>query len=996
MRAAGKYSTTTLSTLSLTETVIDYSYVAYTYKDTSAYLMISSFPTASSIRTNIEVVTSILEPVYTPGQYPTCDDSAEIAALTCDPKNCTISAYNVQLIYWPVSTVPGYPNLTVTSNATEPVTAVVNGTTFTSPTVYLSYDGVFAIDDCTHDVGKSHPGAILGLNPDAVSSIASVHEPPTKFNFADLNKPYSPDVLLQMCFPEPVEYCGVGVDDIYYPRLAVPEEIRTLDPAWKNCNPDWLGSFDPPRILTPAQALVQPTSAADVKPTSSIATPAHTVMSQGAASTSTLDAGIISVASSSIQEHPAKDTPAGDPSAQNSPARNPSTKAEPAQSHSVRDPLTTNPSEHNSPAQRTPETNLPINDPPANDPSSNDLSANDPSAKKSPANDPPAKTLPENVSSIKSTFINEIPASPWVENSHINDPKVVLPFITVESQGFTADPPSHYDIDSQTLAPGGTITGSGTPISMSPIRLPAEVSPSSLPVLVVGPQSFTANSISQYIIDSQTLKPGGQITVSGTSISAPALPVAVTISNPTLPPLLIASKTYSANSAFQYVIASQTLTPNGNIVVSGTTISLLPSASALVIGSTTKALKPSFKLPPLVLGSEAYTADSNSQYIINSQTLSPGGHITMSGTSIFLASQPSALESEDNLNLLFSRFALPSLTIGSNIYTANQASAYKINDQTLTPGAQITVDGTPVSLAPQASALVLGSRTERLVPSFALPTLKIASTRYTANPASAYVINGQTLTPGGQISVDGTTVSLAPQASAADVGSRIESLSFVLPTLTIFSDTYTANLASAYVIDGQTLFQGGQISVNGTPISLAPEASALVIGSTTEPLSKSFALPPITIGLKIYTAISTSAYIIKGQTLTPGGQITADGMPISVTLDASAVVIGGSTESWVPASSKFGLGWFIMEGFNNRGSNSGGSDVGNESTASITATGVSGSPERSTVTSVSVTSTTVTDPTQTTAVFARGARWRWSRTWIGFGAALSTILSTLN
>ena len=214
---------------------------------------------------------------------------------------------------------------------------------------------------------------------------------------------------------------------------------------------------------------------------------------------------------------------------------------------------------------------------------------------------------------------------------------------------------------------------------------------------------------------------------------------------------------------------------------------------------------------------------------------------------------------------------------------------------------------------------------------------------------------------------------------------------------------YTANLASAYVINGQTLFPGGQISVDETPISLAPEGSALVIGSTTKPLPLPFGLPPITIGSKAYTAISTSAYIIKGQTLTPGGQITVDGTPISAALDASAVVIGSSTESLVAASSKIGLGWLIMEGFGNRGSNSDGSDDGDENTAGTATTGISGGPpEGSIVTSVSVTnvtsvtSTPATNPAQTTAVFAKGTRWRWSRTWIGFGAALSTILGTFS
>ena len=827
------YSTLTLSTVSHTETEIFSS--EYTSKDKITRLMISS------IRTWIETVTSVPELIRT-GDPPDCDPP-------CDRKNCTISAAIVKLNYWPVSTVSGYANLTVTPNATEPVTAVVNGTTFTSPTVYLSYEGVSAIDGCGKPLGRSYPGAVLSLSPNDVTSIDMPHYPASTFNFANLNKPYPPEVLWQMCWPAPIDHCELGPDDTYNPKLVVPKEVRALDPAWKNCDLDWLGSYDPPRILVPAQALVPSTSADDVKPTSSIAMPAQTARSQGAASTTTVDIEIVlstaltsftkshvsngipakpltsespsavnppnqsppgepsdpkatikttpaasspinevtsehplaqhqqspadamsapdslvrepsakdrPVVSSVVQENPAKSTPAKDPSADNSAIRNPSTKPELSQSQSVEDPLTTNPSEHNPSAQTTSAIYLPANDPPADDPSSN-LPANNPSAKKSP--DPSAKTFPGEAVSVTSKFTGDKSATHSVENSHINIPKIVSPAITVGSQVFTADLASHYVIGSQILAPGGEITVSGTPISMPPIRLPAEASPLSLPVIVIVSRSFTAKSISQNIIDSQTLNPGGQITVSGTPISATTLPAAVTITHPTLPPLVIASKTYSPNSESQYLIASQTLTPNGNIVVSGTTIFLLPSASAFVNGST------------------------------------------------------------------------------------------------------------------------------------------------------------------------------------------------------------------------------------------------------TEPLPKSFGLPPIKSGSKVYTAISTSTYIIRGQKLTPGGQITVDGTPISAALDASAVAIGSSTESSVAASSKIGLGWLIMEGFRfgNLGSNSGGSDNGDENTAGRATTGVSGGPPgSSTVTSVSgtsgtsVTSTPATNTTHTTAVFAEGARWRWSRTCIGFGAALSTILSTFS
>lgn len=113
----------------------------------------------------------------------------------------------------------------------------------------------------------------------------------------------------------------------------------------------------------------------------------------------------------------------------------------------------------------------------------------------------------------------------------------------------------------------------------------------------------------------------------------------------------------------------------------------------------------------------------------------------MSGTLISLAAQPSPLGNEANSDPLVSHLSLPSIRICPKIYTASHDSAYVINDQTLSPGDQITVDGTIVSIAPQASAMVVGGNSELLVQSHALPIIKIGPKVYTANQDSAYTIN---------------------------------------------------------------------------------------------------------------------------------------------------------------------------------------------------------------------------------------------------------------
>ena len=203
------------------------------------------------------------------------------------------------------------------------------------------------------------------------------------------------------------------------------------------------------------------------------------------------------------------------------------------------------------------------------------------------------------------------------------------------------------------------------------------------------------------------------------------------------------------------------------------------------------------------------------------------------------------------------------LTLAGTTATLNSASEYIIADQTLKPsGPAITVSGTPISLAPQATAIVVGSSTSILATALLvrnqaqqggeLPSmLTLAGVTATLNSASEYVIAGQTLVAGGTpITVSGTPISLASQATAVVIGTstsirvtgpqsgdQAQQGEKLAPALTLAGATATLNSASEYVIDGQTMTPGGNaITLSGTRISLAPGATAVVIGSTTSAL----------------------------------------------------------------------------------------------------------------------------------------------------------------
>ena len=128
-------------------------------------------------------------------------------------ERCTIYAPEVKLIYFPVET-----NGT-TSAPAKVVTAVESGYTFTSPSAYLQFASLYAINDCRHkddfyrppqgngDAGYNRPNyigtigldVIMGFRPEQISSVIPLYGDldhfwqyvSTKpFNFANLNKPW--------------------------------------------------------------------------------------------------------------------------------------------------------------------------------------------------------------------------------------------------------------------------------------------------------------------------------------------------------------------------------------------------------------------------------------------------------------------------------------------------------------------------------------------------------------------------------------------------------------------------------------------------------------------------------------------------------------------------------------------------------------------------------------------------------------------------------------
>lgn len=260
------------------------------------------------------------------------------------------------------------------------------------------------------------------------------------------------------------------------------------------------------------------------------------------------------------------------------------------------------------------------------------------------------------------------------------------------------------------------------------------------------------------------------------------------------------------------------------------------------------------------------------------------------------------------------------ITIGSSTYTANPSGTYLIAGHTLLSRSAIMVAGTPLSLASQATAVVVASSTQTVSHPSQITAAKagvvtVGSKTFTANPSGVYVIAGQILRPGSAITVSGTPISLGTQATNIVIGSSTQAVSIPYQItgssgpgiITVDSSTYTANAQGAYIIAGQTLRPGYPVTVSGTPLYLGPQATSVVVGMSTEAVLFPESSRVITIGTSTYT-VTSGKYVIDGQTLRPGSVITVAGTPISFPANPTAIVVGTSTES-------VGLGGAIMSGF---------------------------------------------------------------------------------
>ncbi|MCJ1482272.1 hypothetical protein MMC06_002435 [Schaereria dolodes] len=502
--------------------------------------------------------------------------------------------------------------------------------------------------------------------------------------------------------------------------------------------------------------------------------------------------------------------------------------------------------------------------------------------------------------------------------------------------GFTSSPPLPFSpLTATENSPVSSLLSGPPSLSSIPGSLPASLTSSSIREFTQ--LTPTANSpVSSLLSNAPSAANFPQS-------SPPGLPVMVPSRSEIPAPFSVLPSTSRPDSSEVNV---PSLSPGGPpVTISGTVISLAPSNSALIVGTTTFTPNGITPAPKPIVSEVTLNAQSN--LVIGSQTIIPGGPAaTISGTIVSLAPAATALilgSSTINLTPIATlpENPLAMITVGGSVITANSNAAFVLGSRTLLPGGPaVTIAGTPISLAPSASLVIIGSSTIPLPPAISAnpKIINFAGQPITANSASIFVIGSQTLFPGGPaLTISGTPISLAASATAVIIGSSTIPLLPLSPAsplvITFEGQTITANSASDFIIGTQTLVPGGPgIVVSGTPISLAPSATAVVIGTSTFPLSPSSpSSEPLvfTFAGQTVTANSASDFVIGTQTLVPGGPaITVSGTPISLAVAGTDVVVGSVTEGVGRATSTGGgLGGVIMSGIGGTGFTGDGMEV---------------------------------------------------------------------
>ncbi|TKA39192.1 hypothetical protein B0A54_08501 [Friedmanniomyces endolithicus] len=737
-------------------------------------------------------------------------------------------------------------------------------TTLTSPTVYMQFKNVFAIGT-DYVAMSSFQNTLLPLAPTAVSSrcglVGGGFGPPQSMNYADLNQPVpasayrcQPKCFTNDQLPEDwqtpyTKYatenrCSTIWND-YNPALSVPTEFATVFPSAGFINSDLPGLactfildpdggnifFDPPSALTQAQTAAGPSiPAGGAGQTTTDHQTHHTLP-------------VVALSSTTQAQGPSVPTVSAEPARLSTISGTDHAISITQFSLFIGDcsrPGSRVIGEYNRPSLPPCAAGLVVSKRPATRAGSADGSS----------------FVQFSVASVGGVIVSyivpaAIPAPASTTSAGIGGIIASVLGVTRSTASNPAVAASSIDPRypaAQKPAPGSADPGSQTSSPVAPQAIPDSFAPGTQPANAPAPQTATV---------------GGQTFTVKPAANGPS---AVVVAN--------GAKTATLAPGATTVIGNQHISApsSGGVVVgSGSGAATLAPAAAPADPAASSAAR----LPVITVGSAVVTPDHTaSQYVVGSQTLAPGSSaIVVSGTTYSLAPSATALVANGVTQVLPSASPASSgpsfFTAGGQTLSRDSSSNVVVAGQTLHPGSQTVIAGTTYSLAPSATALAVNGVTQSLhsgsSASAPQPYFTAGGQTLTQDSSSNLIIAGQTLHPGSQTVVAGTTYSLAPSGSALVVNGVTQAPhSLTAPTaragiFTINSQTLTENASSNLLLPGgQTLHPSSSATViSGTTYSLAPSGSALVVNGATQTLRP--AAGPATSALAGISAASGSS-----------------------------------------------------------------------------------------------------------------------------------------
>lgn len=356
----------------------------------------------------------------------------------------------------------------------------------------------------------------------------------------------------------------------------------------------------------------------------------------------------------------------------------------------------------------TSSTNTPVavNNPPAvkNTPAS--LSSNDPVAVNNPATPVTSTPAAPNIQPATTTTSNPIILTPVPQVAPTTQPPGQ---ITIDSSIITANPSSAFVIGSQTLTAGGQVTQADSVYSLatdggalvaagSSTQIIADPTvPATAPAkITVDGSTITANPSSAFVIATQTLTRGGQITHSNTVYSLATNGASLVVAASSTQHIAVPSPPSTPPA---YIVGSQTLVPGAVATISESVISLQADGSSVVVAGSTAALSQYLAVPTSV--------------IVGGQTQDLSAYLAgVTGlASLVIGGKTQAL----SLIQETSSGAQPSVVIGgSQTVPLTQFLASATGDASVVLGSKTQALSSYIAAVTGGATVVVGSKTETL------------------------------------------------------------------------------------------------------------------------------------------------------------------------------------------------------------------------------------------------------------------------------------------